>query len=153
MFEHFYDKEPQDSLHGLAPSATNKSLSEAKLMSLWSFWARSPQCISLDFTMATEAAKIYNNLYVDMCFLVNTNKILTEKLQYEKQKSSKYYSHWDCVWTWQTLYRMHWMFYRLVPLYLVIIFIQEAGSTFIKEYGINITCMPLNTLWNKQWYR
>lgn len=96
MFEHFYETELQDSLHGLAPSATNKSLSEAKLMSLWSFWARSPQCISLDFTMATEAAKIYNDLYVYMCFLVNTNKILTEKLQCEKQKSSKYYPHWDC---------------------------------------------------------
>ena len=33
-----------------------------------------------------------------------------------------------------------------VPLYFVIIFIQEAGSTFINEYGTNITCIPLNTL-------
>lgn len=153
MFEHFWETEPQESLHGLAPSATNKSLSEAKLMSLWSFWARSPQCISLDFTMATEAAKIYNNLYIYMCFLVNNNKILSEKLQYEKQKSSNYYPHWDCGLNLADLISKHWMFYCLVPLYLVIIFIQEAGSTFIKEYGINITCMPLNTLWNKQWYR
>ena len=35
---------------------------------------------------------------------------------------------------------------KFLPLNLVIIFIHEAGSTFMSEYGINITCMPLNTL-------
>lgn len=32
-----------------------------------------------------------------------------------------------------------------IPLNLVIICIQEAGLTFMKEYGMNVTCMPLNT--------
>lgn len=34
--------------------------------------------------MATEAAKIYNNLYIYKCFLVNNNKILSEQVQKAK---------------------------------------------------------------------
>lgn len=43
--------------HGLAPSATMSMRREARLMSLWSFWASRDQCMSLDFTTATRAAR------------------------------------------------------------------------------------------------
>lgn len=42
--------------HGLAPSATMSMRRDARLMSLWSFWASRDQCMSLDFTTATRAA-------------------------------------------------------------------------------------------------
>jgi len=49
---------------GLAPSAIRSRRREAKLMSLWSFWASRPQCMSLDFTTATDAANNPVNLSV-----------------------------------------------------------------------------------------
>jgi hypothetical protein len=44
-------------LHGLAPSAINNILKLDKFMSLWSFCAIRPQCISRDLTNATDAEK------------------------------------------------------------------------------------------------
>lgn len=49
---------PQKNLQGLAPSATRRRRRVVKLTSLWSFWASKPQCMSLDFTTATDA--VYN---------------------------------------------------------------------------------------------
>ena len=101
-------------LHGLAPSATNSSLREAKLMSLWSFWARSPQCMSRDFTMATEAANQFRRKH--------------ESWQKDQHYSNKVHMWRHCL---ETI--NHYTCCGFIPLYLVIIFIQEAGSTFIKE--------------------
>lgn len=51
------DENQQVDSHGLAPSATTSMRSELRLMSLWSLWASRDQCMSLDLTTATRAAK------------------------------------------------------------------------------------------------
>lgn len=48
-------KHHSTDLQGLAPSATRSNLREERLMSLWSFLASIPQCMSLDLARLTAA--------------------------------------------------------------------------------------------------
>lgn len=46
-----------EHLQGLAPSATRSSLRDFKSISLWSFFASIPQCMSRDLAILTAATK------------------------------------------------------------------------------------------------
>ena len=48
----------RNNLHGLAPSATSRSLRDFKSISLWSFFASIPQCISRDLAILTAATNV-----------------------------------------------------------------------------------------------
>lgn len=48
---------------GFDPSATSSMRSELRLMSFWSLWATSAQCMSLDFTHATLAAGFHTQTH------------------------------------------------------------------------------------------
>lgn len=115
-------------LQGFAPSATISMRSEERLMSRWSRWATNAQCMSLDFTQATFAAmkngKITNIAYKSYALSYQlVLLILTIKYTF--------------VFSWS------------LPLYWQTFCIHESGFTFIKEYGILITCIMFMTLWNQ----
>lgn len=97
-------------------------------MSLWSRCATNAQCMSLDFTQATFAAIRMGILQIHY-----TNAI---QLYYQFVLLSltiKYTFLYSCS----------------LPLYWQTFCIHDSGFTFIKEYGILITCIMFMTLWNQ----
>lgn len=119
---------PPQALHGFAPSATISIRSEERLMSLWSRCATNAQCMSLDFTQATFAA-------------IRMGRLLIQHI-----KAIEMYYQFVLL----TLTIKHISVYSwFLPLYWQTFCIHDSGFTFIKEYGILITCIMFMTLWNQ----
>lgn len=116
------------SLHGFAPSATISIRSEERLMSLWSRCATNAQCMSLDFTQATFAAVRMGRLLI--------HHVKTIQLYYQFVLLILTIKHTS-------------VYSSSLPLYWQTFCIHDSGFTFIKEYGILITCIMFITLWNQ----
>lgn len=126
----------QQSLHGLAPSATISIRSEERLMSLWSRCATKAQCMSLDFTQATFAATAMRKL-----------------LTHQRKARQLCYQFALLIST----IKQTFVYSCSLPLYWQTFCIHDRGFTFIKEYGILMTCIMFMTLWNRKdkrvWYK
>ena len=120
----------RNNLHGLAPSATSRSLRDFKSISLWSFFASIPQCISRDLAILTAATNII-------------------KLNHHLEQFANYHYHkwalWELKPTW-IMCDMAWSsvdalllkklqnYFRGIPLFLVMSLSQEAGKHFISYF-------------------
>lgn len=119
----------QQSLQGFAPSATISIRSEERLMSLWSRCATNAQCMSLDFTQATFAATAMRKL-----------------LTHHKKARQLCYQFAILILT----IKQTFVCSCSLPLYWQTFCIHDSGFTFIKEYGILMTCIMFMTLWNQK---